>query len=92
MHRIAIAVVLGMVCAGVATPTSARTKKPRSSSKACSAGWWIFSVAAPPKTASSSTVAVKGDRKATLNGETGQIMDLNEEKVYDLDCATRPIR
>jgi len=32
-----------------------------------------------------STVAVKGDRKATSNGETGQIIDLNEEKVYDLD-------
>jgi hypothetical protein len=32
-----------------------------------------------------STVAVKGDRKATLNDATGQIVDLAEEKVYDLD-------
>jgi hypothetical protein len=32
-----------------------------------------------------STVAVKGDRKATLNDTTGQIIDLGEEKVYDLD-------
>jgi hypothetical protein len=32
-----------------------------------------------------STVAVKGDRKATLNETTGQIIDLAEEKVYDLD-------
>jgi len=32
-----------------------------------------------------STVAVKGDRKATLNDTTGQIIDLAEEKVYDLD-------
>ena len=32
-----------------------------------------------------STVAVKGDRKATLNDQTGQIIDLAEEKVYDLD-------
>ena len=32
-----------------------------------------------------STVAVKGDRKATLNETTGQIIDLNEEKIYDLD-------
>ncbi len=32
-----------------------------------------------------SSVAVKGDRKATTNGETGQIIDLAEEKVYDLD-------
>ncbi len=32
-----------------------------------------------------STVAVKGDRKATLNDATGQIIDLGEEKIYDLD-------
>ena len=31
------------------------------------------------------TVAVKGDRKATLSDQTGQIVDLGEEKVYDLD-------
>jgi hypothetical protein len=33
----------------------------------------------------STTVAVKGDRKSSLNGDTGQIIDLSEEKVYDLD-------
>jgi len=32
-----------------------------------------------------STVAVKGDRKATLSEVTGQIIDLGEEKIYDLD-------
>lgn len=32
-----------------------------------------------------SSVAVKGDRKATTNDNTGQIIDLAEEKVYDLD-------
>jgi hypothetical protein len=32
-----------------------------------------------------SSVAVKGDRKATLNDQTGQIIDLAEEKIYDLD-------
>ncbi len=31
------------------------------------------------------TVAVKGDRKATMSDSTGQIIDLSEEKVYDLD-------
>jgi hypothetical protein len=29
--------------------------------------------------------AVKGTRKATMNDSTGQIIDLSEEKVYDLD-------
>ena len=32
-----------------------------------------------------STVAVKGDRKATFNDSTGQIVDLKEEKIYELD-------
>ena len=34
-----------------------------------------------------SSIAVKGDRKATTNdtSQTGQIIDLSEEKVYDLD-------
>src|SRR5687768_18547276 len=29
--------------------------------------------------------AVKGNRKATLTGNGGQIVDLSEEKVYDID-------
>jgi hypothetical protein len=32
-----------------------------------------------------SIVAVKGNRKATMSDSTGQIIDLSEEKVYDLD-------
>jgi hypothetical protein len=32
-----------------------------------------------------STVAVKADRKITTNDQTGQIVDLAEQKVYDLD-------
>jgi hypothetical protein len=31
------------------------------------------------------TTAVKGNRKATMNESTGQIIDLSEEKIYDLD-------
>ena len=31
------------------------------------------------------TSAVKGNRKVTMNEATGQIIDLSEEKVYDLD-------
>src|SRR5262249_22781106 len=32
-----------------------------------------------------STLAVKGDRKIRFNDTTGQIIDLSEEKIYDLD-------
>ena len=31
------------------------------------------------------TVAVKGNRKVTMTDATGQIIDLSEEKIYDLD-------
>jgi len=36
-----------------------------------------------------STSAVKGERKLTMNDTTGQIIDLKEEKVYDLDLRNR---
>jgi hypothetical protein len=39
-----------------------------------------------------STVAVKGDRKATMNDATGQIIDLAEEKIYDLDLKKKSYR
>jgi hypothetical protein len=39
-----------------------------------------------------SMVAVKGDRKATLNDSTGQIVDLAEEKIYDLDLKKKNYR
>src|SRR3954468_14339163 len=32
-----------------------------------------------------STTAVKGNRKSTMNDATGQIIDLSEEKIYDLN-------
>jgi hypothetical protein len=37
-------------------------------------------------------VAVKGDRKATLSEASGQIIDLMEEKVYDLDIKKKSYR
>ena len=39
-----------------------------------------------------SIVAVKGNRKATMNDSTGQIIDLSEEKVYDLDLKKKSYR
>jgi hypothetical protein len=35
------------------------------------------------------TVAVKGSRKITFNDTTGRIIDLDEEKIYDLDMKAR---
>jgi hypothetical protein len=39
-----------------------------------------------------STFAVKGNRKATLNDSTGQIIDLDEERVYDLDLKKKSFK
>lgn len=39
-----------------------------------------------------STSALKGDRKLTITGDNGQIIDLNEEKIYDLDMKDRTYR
>lgn len=39
-----------------------------------------------------SMVAVKGDRKATISDSTGQIIDLAEEKIYDLDMKKKTYR
>jgi hypothetical protein len=39
-----------------------------------------------------STVAVQGDRKATTTDQTGQIVDLREEKIYDLDLRRKTYR
>jgi hypothetical protein len=39
-----------------------------------------------------STVAVKGDRKATRNESNGQIIDLREEKIYDIDFKDKSYR
>lgn len=38
------------------------------------------------------TVAVKGNRKRTVGEDAGQIIDLDEEKVYDLDMRDRSYR
>lgn len=39
-----------------------------------------------------STVAVKGARKAEINDRTGRIIDLSEEKVYELDVRRKEYR
>ena len=39
----------------------------------------------PAKEGVTTGIAVKGDRKLTMSDATGRIIDLSEEKVYDLD-------
>jgi hypothetical protein len=37
-------------------------------------------------------VAIKGDRKMTVTGDSGQLVDLAEEKVYDIDFKNKSYR
>jgi hypothetical protein len=37
-------------------------------------------------------VVVKGDRKSTINGDSQQIIDLKEEKIYDVDLKDKSYR
>ena len=39
-----------------------------------------------------STVTVKGNRKATVNDQTGQIIDLSEEMIYNIDFKKKEYR
>jgi hypothetical protein len=39
-----------------------------------------------------SDVAVRGNRKATVNDRTGQIIDLDEEKIYEIDVRRKEYR
>src|SRR5687768_17223096 len=39
-----------------------------------------------------STSAVKGNRQSTVNDETGQIVDLGEEKIYEVDYKKKEYR
>src|SRR5919106_3997435 len=85
MRRIVIAVVLGMVCAGVANADVRTDEKTQVKFEGMLGRMANLFGGRAAKEDVVSTVSVKGDRKATLNGETGQIIDLNEETVYDID-------
>jgi hypothetical protein len=85
MHRIVIAVVLGMMCASVASADVRTDEKTQVRFEGMLGRMVNLFGGRAAKDGIVRTVAVKGDRKATLDGETGQIIDLNEEKIYDLD-------
>src|SRR5438128_4766849 len=89
MHRIRIATVLTLACLAF-SPSSLRAdvradEKGRVELAGILGRMFNMFGGKAAREGVTSTVAVKGDRKATLNDATGQIVDLNEEKVYDLD-------
>ena len=89
MHRIAIAVILVQMCAGVANADVRTDEKTQIKFEGMLGRMVNLFGGRAAKDGIVRTVSVKGDRKATLDGETGQIIDLNEEKVYDLDIRNK---
>jgi hypothetical protein len=53
---------------------------------------WLMRLMGAKKEGVLSATAVKGDRKVTTTENTGQIVDLSEEKVYDLDFKKKEYR
>ncbi len=53
---------------------------------------WMMRMMGAKKDGILSSTAVKGDRKVTIAGNTGQIVDLSEEKLYDLDFTKKEYR
>jgi hypothetical protein len=89
MYRIVIAVVLGMTCASVASADVRTDEKTQVKFEGLLGRMANLFGGRAAKDGIVRTVSVKGDRKATLDGETGQIIDLNEEKIYDLDIRSK---
>jgi hypothetical protein len=52
----------------------------------------LASMGGAPKEGQTSTIAVKGSRKASFNDQFGQIIDLSEEKIYDIDVRKKEYR
>jgi hypothetical protein len=85
MHRALIVAVLALAFAGVAHADVRTDEKTQVKFEGMLGRMLNFFGGKTTRDGSVSTVAVKGDRKMTLNGDTAQIVDLNEEKVYDLN-------
>jgi hypothetical protein len=89
-------VVFGLVAAGALVPTlhADVTKREKTVLKFEGMLGRIMGMAggAAAKDGLTSTVAVKGHRKATVNDQTGQIVDLSEEKIYDIDFKKKEYR
>ncbi len=89
MYRVAIGVILGLVCAGSAHADVRKDEKTLVKFEGALGRVVGLFGGRAAREGIVSTVSVKGDRKMTLNGETGQIVDLAEEKVYELNLRNK---
>lgn len=85
MSRVAGAIILGLLCTGVAHADVRAEEKTQVTFEGMLGRMLNMFGGRGARDGITSTVSVKGDRKMTVTGDTAQIIDLTEEKVYDLN-------
>lgn len=83
--RTAAAIVAGFVAASAALARADVKTDEKSQMKFEGAIGKVINLFAGKATRNETAVALKGNRKASISGETEEIVDLNEDKVYALD-------
>ena len=85
MRGLLLAVMVGLVCPGVVRADVRADEKTQIKFEGALGRVLNLFGGRATRDGVTTTVAVKGDRKMTVSGNTGQIIDLAEEKVYDID-------
>ena len=89
MSRVAIALILGLLSAGVAQADVRTDEKAQVKFEGMLGRMLNLFGGRGARDGIVSTVSVKGDRKMTVTGDTAQIIDLKEEKVYDVNLKNK---
>lgn len=89
MHRAAVTAMLTLACSAIALADVRIEEKTQMKFGGTMGRFVNMFAGQAAREGVVSTVAVKGDRKATRSDNTGQIIDLREEKIYDVDYKDR---
>lgn len=93
MKRFVIACAAAVFVLTSSAPALAEVKtKERTTVKIEALPGWMLRMMGAKKEGLLSSTAVKGDRKATVTENTGQLIDLAAEKVYDIDFKKKEYR
>ena len=92
MHRIIALTIVGALSAGVASADVHTEEKSQVTFEGALGRMMNLFGGKATREGVTSTVAVKGDRKITTTGDSAQIIDLKEEKVYDIDLGKKTYR
>jgi hypothetical protein len=92
MYRILFAAIVSVACSAVVLADVRTDEKTQLKFEGMMGRMLNMFGGKTTREGSTSTVAVKGNRKATRTDSTGQIVDLDEEKIYDVDFKDKSYR